>query len=456
MRTLAGTGMERARHVAAALSAHAAGRSPLLLLDLDRVTHQVGLWRQHLPQVAPCYAVKANSAPQLLDHLAALGVGFDAATGGELDLVAAHNAPPVRIVCTHPVRDAVDLQAIVRQRPAYVVVQHAADLDALLAAGVPGADYAPTLLVRIGLPFSNLDKFGLRVLSPIADGDRATWQIHADAVVDLCHTATALAARVGRRFAGFGLAGHVGTNCTVVDHYRVLVGLFRLLREHASGRGLALDTFDLGGGYCDDEAAAAAGTSPAALLRAIGTVVANAAAACPEVRWIAEPGRFLVADAATLLTTVKSVQQPAWRFQADAGWLAEPHLEVHIDDGLYGNLMGQQHDGKRWSWSLLAQRPADAPQLPARIWGATCDSYDCIAGMPLLPADLHRGDVLMVPGAGAYTLATNTQFNRTAPTHVFAFTHEPARGFRGRWLDGSEAVLGTAATRPETTGDRCG
>lgn len=432
--------MARARHVATSLAARSPGRTPLLLLDLDRVTLQVDLWRQYLPQVAPFYAIKANSAPQLLDHLAALGVDFDAATGGELDIVAAHALRPRRVVCTHPVRDEVDLQAIVRHRPSYVVVHQQTDLEHLIAAGVPGPDYAPTLLVRIALPFSNLDKFGLRVLSPSADGEAATWQIDADAVVELCAKADSLAARHGRRFAGFGLAGHVGTNCAIVDHYRMLVALFRLLREYAQGHGIALDTFDIGGGYCDDEAATTAGTTTAALLREIGGVVADAAAACPSVQWIAEPGRFLVADAAVLLTTVKSVQQPAWRFQVDAGWIAEPHLEVHIDDGIYGNLMGQEHDAKRWRWSLRDARPAAATLLPTRIWGATCDTYDCIADLPMLPADLRRGDVLMVPGAGAYTLATNTRFNRTSPTHVFGYRGDAVRGFLGRWLDGTEEV----------------
>lgn len=433
--------LARARRVASALSARAEGRTPLLLIDLDQVTQQVELWRRHLPQVAPFYAIKANSAPQLIDHLRELGVGFDAATGGELALVSSHGAAPQDIVCTHPVRDAFDLQAITSHRPAYVVVHHEEDLDELVDAGVPGPDHAPTLLVRIGLPFSNLDKFGLRVLNPMAEGDSATWRIDADAVVALFARAQRLAERNGCRFAGFGLAGHVGTNCTDVDHFRVMVALFRLLREHARDRGVALDTFDLGGGYCDQEAAAAGQTTPAELLSRIGAVVADAAAACPGVRWIAEPGRFLVADAAVLLTAAKSAARRSWRHLRDSTWLTEPHLEVHIDDGIYGNLMGQEHDGKRWRWSPLRTRPAGDAELPARIWGATCDTYDCIADMPLLPADLQRGETLLVPGAGAYTLATSTQFNRTAPTRVFAFTGDAERGYRGTWVDGTRLAL---------------
>ena len=433
--------LARARQVASALSARAEGRTPLLLIDLDQVTQQVELWRRHLPQVAPFYAIKANSAPQLIEHLHELGVGFDAATGGELELVSSHGAAPQDVVCTHPVRDAFDLRAITRHRPAYVVVQHEEDLEELVNAGVPGPDHAPTLLVRVGLPFSNLDKFGLRVLSPMADGDSATWRIDADAVVALFARAQRLAEEQGRRFAGFGLAGHVGTNCTDVDHFQVMVALFRLLREHAGRRGIALDTFDIGGGYCDLETATAARSTPAELLRQIGVVVADSATACPGVRWIAEPGRFLVADSAVLLTTVKSAEQRSWRHLRDSTWLTESHLEVHIDDGIYGNLMGQEHDDKRWRWSPLLPRPADALQLPARIWGATCDTYDCIADMPLLPADLRRGEVLLVPGAGAYSLATSTQFNRTSPTRVCAFTGDSERGHRGTWPDGTRLAL---------------
>ncbi len=92
-----------------------------------------------------------------------------------------------------------------------------------------------------------------------------------------------------------------------------MLALFRWLRDEVAAHGVALSTFDLGGGYCNASAAARAGTTPDALLRELGVVVAGARAACPDVRLVAEPGRLFVADGAAIVTSVRSVERVGWR-----------------------------------------------------------------------------------------------------------------------------------------------
>lgn len=433
-----------ARH---ALAPGAAAPTPLLVLDRDALAGRVALWRRCLPDVEPHFALKANNLRIVLEDFRDLGIGFDAATGGELDLLSDLRVAAARVLCTHPIRDALDLRAVVRHRPAVLVVHDLAELRKLRAAGVPGPDYRPTLLVRVALPFSNLNKFGSRVLVPDVGSGHATWRLEPQRVLSLFAAAHELGREVGAAYGGFGLAGHVGTNCHDVDHFRLMLALFRWLRDEAAAQGTTLSVFDLGGGYCDATAAARAGTTPEAFLQALGEVVAEVRGACPDVRLVAEPGRVLVADCAALVTTVKSVQRHDWRSRPAGDQQPLDHLEIHIDDGIYGSLMGQAHDDRVWDLQVL--RPGAAPPpptLPAHIWGATCDTYDQIQGLRPLPADLTVGERLFIPGAGAYTLATSTRFNHTAQPRVWAFATDAEGGFVGHLCDHEGRLLGVPAT----------
>lgn len=426
-----------------ALACHAA-RTPLLLLDRQAISGQVDLWRRCLPSVVPHYAVKVNDFPPILEQLHAEGVWFDAATAGEIELLAALGVPPAHVIVTHPIRDARDLDAVRRYQPRALIVQDADELQKLRGAGIPSRSYAPEILVRIKLEFSNLNKFGVEgVFEPRQKPDGTwTWSIDARPLREVFATAQAIERETGCSFAGFGFAGHVGTNTVTPEPYRMMLAGFRYLQDKLGNDGIAITCFDLGGGYCDPEAAAQHGTTQAELLQGIAAVVAETAAACPGVRLLAEPGRFMVSHAATLVTAVKSVRKKDWRIMPMATAAGErvaavqsmQHLVVHMDDSIYGTLLGQVHDDKQWQFVAvrLQGEPHAGPLVPALIWGATCDSWDRVHGDRDLPADLRAGDHLLVPHVGAYAMATRTDFNRMAPQLVFAFDREPAPC--GNWI----------------------
>jgi ornithine decarboxylase len=159
------------------------------------------------------------------------------------------------------------------------------------------------------------------------------------------------------------------------------------------------DTLDIGGGFA------------VAYDAAVSPVEDVAAAIAPlleprtdELEILAEPGRFLVAEAMTLLTSVVGVAE-----RSDGRW-------YYLDDGVYGsysNVVGE--DAHPLVFPIRADEPETARW--ATLGGPTCDSADVIAREVLLP-DLSPGDLLVSPVMGAYTAVTASRFNGRAETPI--------------------------------------
>ncbi len=85
--------------------------------------------------------------------------------------------------------------------------------------------------------------------------------------------------------------------------------------------------------------------------------------------------------------------------------------------------MSQGPEQRLWNLRPLrvqSPEPMNGPELPAIVWGPTCDTYDqlAVAESFRLPEQLQAGDYLVSDCMGAYTLVTGTAFNRTQPTTV--------------------------------------
>eukprot|EP01031_Cornospumella_fuschlensis_P036569 gene36569-44361_t len=58
-----------------------------LVTNLASIVRQLNQWKDELPMVEPFYAVKCNPDPRILRLMASMGLNFDCATMGEIDLV---------------------------------------------------------------------------------------------------------------------------------------------------------------------------------------------------------------------------------------------------------------------------------------------------------------------------------------------------------------------------------
>jgi ornithine decarboxylase len=122
----------------------------------------------------------------------------------------------------------------------------------------------------------------------------------------------------------------------------------------------------------------------------------------PEsIEILAEPGRFLVASAATALAKIigKAVR---------GGKLC-----YYLDDGVYHTFSGVIFDHYRYHLKTFKKGPLQI----CSVFGPTCDALDTISLAEQLP-DLEIGDYLYSENIGAYSAASSTHFNGFPPANV--------------------------------------
>jgi len=135
-----------------------------------------------------------------------------------------------------------------------------------------------------------------------------------------------------------------------------------------------------------------------------------------QMEIVLEPGRSIIADAGTLLTTVCNIKS---RPETQETWL--------LTDAGYELLLSMSN--YKWYYHLIsAERAAEAHQAKYKVAGPLCDGGDVyfdIEGqgrLPehrLLPEDVRPGEILAILDSGAYTLAQMSQYNgRLSPAVV--------------------------------------
>jgi ornithine decarboxylase len=355
--------------------------TPLLVLEPHLVARRYRQLAQRLRGFRLHYAVKAQPHPVVLTTIGICGGGFDVATSAEIDLLQRLSMPMDRCIHTNPIKKPADIDHAYRAGIRTFVVEN--PCEAQKFAGRPDDIQ---LLVRLAFrnPSAKSDlssKFGV---DP------------ADAELLVKHVIAA-----GANFAGFSF--HVGSQGPSAEPYRAaLRGTLDLIAQIGGSLGVHGRVIDIGGGF------PVSYREPMPTIDAIGDVIDDVLGdARDEFTLLAEPGRFLVADCMTLLTSVvgSAVRdgQP-WHY---------------LDDGLYGSYSNVMTEDVHPP--ILALRELDDPDEAGfelvTLAGPTCDSADVIArGYPMPP--LRVGDVVISPLMGAYTTVTSSRFNGIPATPI--------------------------------------
>jgi ornithine decarboxylase len=358
--------------------------TPLLVLDPYQVAAQYSLLTEQLRGFRLHYAVKALPHPTVLKMLAACGSSFDVATTAEVDLVESMGVPMDRCIHTHPVKKPADIDhAYVRGIRTFVVDNPA---EARKFVGRPS-----DIQILVRLAFQN----------PSAKSDLSTKFGVDPAEAELLVKYVVAA---GVWFAGFSF--HVGSQGSSVLPYRDALRATLELGEHVERTlGLHVSTIDIGGGF------------PVSYREDMPPISAIAAAVDEvlgprrtDYTLLAEPGRSLVADSMTLLTSVVGSA-----IRAGQAW-------HYLDDGLYGsysNVMTEDVHPPILALDELDEDPQGRP-VPLEavtLAGPTCDSVDVVARDYPMP-ELKIGDVVVSPMMGAYTAVTSSRFNGIAQTPI--------------------------------------
>jgi len=353
------------------------------------------------------YAMKSNPDPELLGLLSGLVDGIDVASYGEVAVAAAAGVAPERLFHSNPIKKDTDIIRSVQHGVQWFTFDNADEIEKL-RTHAPDANVLLRVAIRNDKCVVNLGaKFG----------------VTADAAVPLILKARAASLNVR------GIAFHVGSQSTDPGVYTAALKLVRGLFDTAAAAGVRLDTLDIGGGF-----PVAYRTTVPKLEDFCRVVSRTLSETFPAgVRIIAEPGRCISGDAMTLVVRVigRSVRN-------GVPWYT-------IDDGLYGAFSGRLYD--HCDYELLPIRTG--PARACVVAGPTCDSIDIVSEDQLLP-DLEIGDLLLVPGMGAYTKASASAFNGFQPPATILDTGENVPNKRGKALSRPRRVPSRGTSRTAT------
>ena len=98
---------------------------------------------------------------------------------------------------------------------------------------------------------------------------------------------------------------------------------------------------------------------------------------------------------------------------------------VSVDGGMSDNIRPALYDA---SYSAtVAGRASGAPPILARVVGKHCESGDIVVKDEFLPADVRPGDLVAVPGTGAYCRSMANNYNHVPRPPVVAVAGGAAR-----------------------------
>jgi len=193
------------------------------------------------------------------------------------------------------------------------------------------------------------------------------------------------------------LSFHVGSQCTNFENFVQALNMAAAVIREASSRGRAIKILDIGGGF---PAPYDRHVKPfSALARKINAEIDRLFP--PDLEILAEPGRFLVATAATAVARVigKAVRDGKTCY--------------YIDDSVYHTYSGIIFDHCRYRVKAFEKGQTEI----CAVFGQTCDGLDTISHSEELP-ELEIDDLVYSENIGAYASASATFFNGFGPAKL--------------------------------------
>lgn len=377
--------------------------TPFLVIDHEQIRKNYLRFRERLPRVQIYYAVKANSDPEIIKTLYQLGSSFDVASLPEFNLVfdLVQHLPPKElqsfiwkhIIYANPVKKPDSLHVLNLYKP--LLTYDSVEEMRKIKEHCPDAG----LLLRIKISdegsivkFSN--KFGIEP------------ELAADLIEE----------SVKEGLSVEGISFHAGSQCNNPENFvkalETVSEIFKKVEEkgieigESISKGYLIRIIDIGGGfpvkYNGDE------QSFNTLAKTINRELDRLFPA-DKFDIIAEPGRFLVANAGTAVAKVILAKH------------SSKPIAYHIDDGIYHTYSAVLFD----HIPVRLKSFKEGELIESSVFGPTCDGLDTLSeneyihntSKIFLPL-LEEGDFIYSENLGAYTSASSTHFNGMPPAKV--------------------------------------
>jgi diaminopimelate decarboxylase len=351
------------------------------------------------------YAGKAFLCTTVARWAAEEGLCLDVCSLGELSVALRAGFDPARIGHHGNNKSVAELRRAVEAGVGRIVVDSFQEIDRLVALTAETGRRAPVMVrVTAGVEAHTHEyiatahedqKFGFSIGS--GDALAAVRRVQEDPGLEL-----------------LGLHSHIGSQ--IFDTAGFEVAARRVLALHAqvsSELGVDMPQLDLGGGFGiayttqDDPA------DPAQLATELTKIVEHEcralAVAVPALS--IEPGRAIVGPAMCTVYEVGTVKEVG----LDAG---ATRVYVSVDGGMSDNIRTALYDAD-YSCTLASRRSGAEPVL-GRVVGKHCEAGDIVVKDEFVPGDIGPGDLLAVPGTGAYCRSMASNYNHALRPPVVA------------------------------------
>ncbi|WP_435742197.1 diaminopimelate decarboxylase [Nocardioides sp. SYSU DS0663] len=386
--------------------------SPAYVLDEADFRARARAFREAFADYDVYYAGKAFLCTAVARWIAEEGLSLDVCTGGELSVAERAGFPMERVEFHGNNKSRAELRRAVRLGVGRVIVDSFEEI-ARLAAIAADEDARVSVMVRVTpgveahtheyIATAHEDqKFGFSITA--GDALEAVRRVEAAEELDLR-----------------GLHCHIGSQ--IFDSSGFEVAARRVLALHAqvaTELGVAMPEMDLGGGFGiayttqDDPA------EPARLAQEMTAIVEHECRALGIERpgLSIEPGRAIAGPASCTVYEVGTVKDVA----LDGG---ASRTYVSVDGGMSDNIRTALYDAD-YSCTLASRRSEAAPVL-GRVVGKHCEAGDVVVKDEFVPGDLRPGDLVAVPGTGAYCRSMASNYNHVLRPPVIAVRDGSAR-----------------------------
>jgi diaminopimelate decarboxylase len=379
--------------------------SPAYVLDEADFRARARAFRDAFADYDVYYAGKAFICTTVARWVAEEGLSLDVSSDGELTVALRAGFDPGRIGYHGNNKTRAELHRAVSEGVGRIIVDSFLEIERLaeVTAGL-GATVPVMVRVTAGVEAHTHEyiatahedqKFGFSITS--GDAFEAVRRVQEAPGLDLR-----------------GLHSHIGSQ--IFDTSGFEVAARRVLTLHArvsEELGVEMPELDLGGGFGiayttqDDPA------DPAQLATEITKIVEHECrgfgVAVPALS--IEPGRAIVGPAMCTVYEVGTVKP----VELDAGAV---RTYVSVDGGMSDNIRTALYDAD-YSCTIASRRSEAVPVL-GRIVGKHCEAGDIIVKDEFVPGDLAPGDLMAVPGTGAYCRSMASNYNHALRPPVVA------------------------------------
>jgi diaminopimelate decarboxylase len=386
--------------------------SPAYVLDEDDFRARARAFRDAFADYDVFYAGKAFLCTTVARWLAEDGLSLDVCSGGELTVAQRAGFPMERVGFHGNNKTLGELERAVELGVGRVIVDSFQEIERL-AAVTTELGRTVGVMVRVT---AGVEAHTHEYIATAHEDQKFGFSISAG---DAAEAARTVEAADGLTL--LGLHSHIGSQ--IFDTSGFEVSARRILGLHtqvAKELGAELPELDLGGGFGIAYTTEHDPLPPKNLAAGMAEIIERECradgVAVPRIS--IEPGRAIAGPSTFTLYEVGTVKP----VDLDGG---AQRVYVSVDGGMSDNVRTALYDAN-YSCTV-ASRASTATPVLARVVGRHCESGDIVVKDEFLPGDVGAGDLLAVPGTGAYCRSLSSQYNHTPRPPVVAVRDGVAR-----------------------------